>query len=264
MPKMRTDDGIEIHYHVDDYRDPWATGPDETILLSHGFSRSMKWWIQWVPALSRKYRVLRYDIRGCGQSSIPPEGATWSGERLAKDVLNLIDHLSIQKVHWVSFESGGLWGIVFATSYPDRIKSLSMMTTPYAKGGRLGESSSIVREKGLRGWLMDTNRDRLDHSVASPELVEWHLAEHSKTPTPVAVSIMQVVEQTDLTKLLPKIQVPTLMMVGGNSPNRPMEMMRAMETDIPNTKLVVFPGIGNGIQLLMPDQCIAEVLKHVE
>lgn len=264
MPKMRTDDGVEIHYHVEDYRDPWADQPGDTIMLTHGFARSMVWWTQWVPGLSRKYRVVRYDIRGCGKSSEPPEGAEWSEGRLAKDALNLIDHLGIQKIHWVGFESGGLWGITFASTYPERVKSLTVISTPLHKGGAVGNRATVIREGGLRQWLSDTVSTRLDLSLADPKLVRWHLDEHSKTPSNVAASITEVVQTIDISQMIPQIEVPTLIMVGGNSPDRPLDMMRSMESMFPNAKLKVFPGITNGLHLLIPDQCIEEVLKHVE
>lgn len=275
MPKMLTDDGVEIHYHIDDFRDPWITDPGETIVMSHGFSRSMKWWVQWVPALSRKYRVIRYDVRGCGQSSVPPEGATWSADRMGKDVLNVIDHLGIPKIHWVAFESGSIWGVAFAVNHPDRIKSLTVANMPASAatmlrftgtGGEFSKgvkASDRIQEIGLKQWLIDTNATRLDMQVATPELVEWHTAEHSKTPTEVAVPIMRVVEDLDAFSLLPKIQAPTLILIGDRNPNRPLDDQRAMQKAIPNARLAVFSNIGTGLHMLIPDRCIAEVLRFV-
>ena len=263
MPKMTTDDGIEIHYHVDDFRDPWASDPGDTILMSHGFCRGMKWWTQWVPALARKYRVVRYDIRGCGQSDVPPEGAVWSADRLARDPLNLVDYLGIEKFHWVGFESGGLWGVVFATTYPDRVKSLTMCGTPYARIGGLSGTSETINRVGLKQWLVDSTPSQLDVSAAAPGLVEWHIAEHSKTPTQVAVSTMRAVEALDITDMLPKISVPTLIMVGDRSTRRPLDEQSAMQQRIPNARLVVFPNIGSGIHLLIPDRCTEELIRFL-
>jgi len=73
MPKVKASDGVELHYYVDDFRDPWAPETDEAIFMHHGYARSGKWWIQWVPGLSRKYKVIRNDCRGCGQSDVPPQ-----------------------------------------------------------------------------------------------------------------------------------------------------------------------------------------------
>ena len=272
MPKMQTDDGVDIHYHVHDFRDPWITDQGETILLSHGFCRSMKWWNQWVPALSRKYRVVRYDVRGCGFSSQPPEGTPWSADRLAKDALNLIDHLAIDQVHWVGFESGGMWGKVFAINHPDRIKSLAVLNTPSAVAKRnimnlskeQVKGSEVLAKVGLKQWLLDTLTVRMDMKMADPKMMEWHIAEQSKTPTQVAVGISQSLENLSLEGKYEKIQVPTLIMIGDRARNCPVDEQMVVQKQIPNAGLVVFPNIAAGSHLLMPDRCTDEVLRFLE
>ena len=272
MPRMRTDDGVEIHYRVDDFRDPWVGDPGDTILLSHGFSRSMKWFTQWVPALSRKYRVLRYDIRGCVESSAPPEDSTWSGDRLARDALNLVDHLGIQKVHWVGFESGGMWGYVFAINHPDRIKSLTVLNTPstisgrritsVAKGG--AKATDYLKTAELRQWLTETFSTRMDMALADPKMVEWHIAEQSKTPKPVALGINGILETLTLAGKYSSIKVPTLIMLSDKAHNCPVGEQRVVQQQIPDSRMVVFPDIAAGAQLLILDRCTEEVLGFLD
>ena len=83
MPRARIDDTLEMHYELDDYTDPWTT--PETILLVHGVADTSKAWFAWVPLLARRFRVLRPDLRGFGQSSLPPPGYPWSVAGLAED-----------------------------------------------------------------------------------------------------------------------------------------------------------------------------------
>ncbi len=278
MPKARMDDGVEINYRVDDFMDPWIEEKDkETILMHHGFARSMKWWIQWVPALSRKYRVVRYDCRGCGESSIPPEGSEWSAGRFIKDALCLMDQLGIQKVHWVGFESGGLLGILFAVTYPDRIKTLTLPNTPFKvpdneanpKAGQFYtqgyvDQTEAMEKLGLREWLKRSFSNRMDMSKADPKMLEWHLNEHSKTPQHVALSISRFVQVADVSERLSEVKVPTLIMVGDRSPICPLNLQHIMQQKIPNARLFVFGGIGPGIQLLIPDRCTEEMLKFLQ
>ena len=265
MPKIVTDDGVQIHYHVDDFRDPWLTEPPETIVMSHGFARSMKWWTQWVPGLSRKYRVVRYDVRGCGLSSAPGEGAEWSAGRMAADVSSLLDHLGTDKVHFVGFESGGVWGMAFAMGYPQRAATLTVINTPLFLGERRGDHtvSDSVERNGLKQWLIQTNAQRFDPEITPPELAEWHLAEHSKTPSSVAAAIMRIVEDADMTDMLPAITTPTLIMVGDRAVGRPLASQADMRDRIPDARLAVFPGIGAGIHLLRVDECVDQVLTFI-
>lgn len=262
---MVTDDGVEIHYHVDDFRDPWITEPPETIIMSHGFARSMKWWTQWVPGLARKYQVVRYDVRGCGLSSAPGEDAEWSAERMAADVANLLDHLDAERVHWVGFESGGVWGMAFALIYPQRTSTLTVINTPLFLGEKRGDRtvSDSVEKNGLKQWLIQTNAQRFDPEITPPELAEWHLDQHSKTPNNVAAAIMRLVEDADMTDILPNIKAPTLIMVGDRAVGRPIASQADMRERLPDGRLIVFPGIGAGIHLLRVDECVREVLQFI-
>ena len=272
MPFLRTDDGVDIHYDVDDFRDPWISDPGETILLTHGFARSMKWFAQWVPALSRKYRVVRYDVRGCGESSAPPEDALWSADRLAKDALNLVDHLGIEKVHCVGFESGGLWSEVIAINHPERIMSLTVLNTPSTVAerditrlrGGFGKKSEVIEESGLRHWLTDTFSTRVDMSMAPPGLMEWHIAEQCKTPMHVVLGINSILETLSLAGKYSMIKAPTLIMVTEKSRNCPLEEQRVVQQQISNARVVVLDNIAAGAHLLMPDRCTEEVLRFVE
>jgi pimeloyl-ACP methyl ester carboxylesterase len=72
MPQfIQTSDGIRIAYTIDDFTDPWRQAP--TLLLLHAAMGSAKRWYAAVPALCRQYRVVRMDLRGHGDSQVPPE-----------------------------------------------------------------------------------------------------------------------------------------------------------------------------------------------
>lgn len=116
MPRTRIDDTLEMHYELDDYTDPWTT--PETILLVHGVADTSKAWFAWVPLLARRFRVLRPDLRGFGQSSLPPPGYPWSVAGLARDLKGLLDHLLIAAVHVVGQRVGGSVAMQFAHDYP--------------------------------------------------------------------------------------------------------------------------------------------------
>ena len=67
MPSVRLSPGLEMHYRVDDFTDPWTT--PESILLLHGNAESGASWYRWVPVLGRQFRVVRPDMRGFGRST---------------------------------------------------------------------------------------------------------------------------------------------------------------------------------------------------
>jgi len=126
------------------------------------------------------------------------------------------------------------------------------------------DPAAAIEKLGLREWLKRSYSNRMDLSKADPKMLEWHLNEHAKTPTPVAVKIMRFVQVADVSERLSEVKVPTLLLVGDRSPPCPLDQQRFMQQNIPNAKLVVFEGVGQGIHLLMPERCTGEMLKFLQ
>ncbi len=77
MPRVRTDDGVELHYYVDDFTDPWRDEDEkETIVLYPALWEPGRFLAPMVPTLARRYRVVRPDYRGRGESGAPPPDQT--------------------------------------------------------------------------------------------------------------------------------------------------------------------------------------------
>jgi pimeloyl-ACP methyl ester carboxylesterase len=144
MPEIITDDGVRLHYLVEDYCDPWRDA-HQTVLLYHGYLKSLEHWTPFVPAVARHYRVVRFDVRGAGKSGVPRDDAEWSVDRLIADALNLMDALGIRKVHWAGFESGGLLGLILAANRPERVASVACFNTPYRSPGSENTMKDLFR-----------------------------------------------------------------------------------------------------------------------
>ena len=76
-------DGNRIAYTIDDFTDPWR--PPETLLLLHAAMGSSQRWYAAVPPLARHYRVVRMDLRGHGESQVPPPEPPLTMPRLVLD-----------------------------------------------------------------------------------------------------------------------------------------------------------------------------------
>jgi pimeloyl-ACP methyl ester carboxylesterase len=150
----------EMYYEVDDYTDPWLKQTD-TVLLQHGVGRSSRFWYHWVPALAGRYRVVRRDLRGHGQSSDPGREHKWSIDELIDDMKSFLDALELDRVHYVGESIGGILGVVFAAKWPERLKSLTVCSTPTsirasarkALTGGDRELTSELGKVGGGGWV---------------------------------------------------------------------------------------------------------------
>ena len=95
MQHFNASDGVRLAYTIDDFTDPWLKAP--TLLLLHAAMGHSQRYYAWVPRLCRHYRVVRMDLRGHGESAVPPAEPALSMERLVKDMAELLDHLGLQE-----------------------------------------------------------------------------------------------------------------------------------------------------------------------
>src|SRR4051812_7529127 len=119
--------GCDLAYDDDCFAPPWL--PVETVLLVHGVAESAQAWTEWVPQLSGSFRVVRPDLPGFGDSSVP-DGFRWSLENQAECLIALMNHLELQRVHVVGAKFGGTLAMYLASEIPDRVLSLSVFGSP--------------------------------------------------------------------------------------------------------------------------------------
>jgi pimeloyl-ACP methyl ester carboxylesterase len=258
---------IDIHYDLADYTVPWRETPAETFLLYHGYARNMQFWRPWIPLLAADYRVLWFDARGCGETTKPPPGSRMSFSQLAGDAIGLMDHLGIDKVHWVGESSGGIVGMTAALEHGERLSTLTLCDTPFKRSPNiaatytLGEATRAAAfdKYGVGGWCRQTLSYRIDTTKASPALCEWYIAEMDKTPTHCAVAMDGAVAEGDMWPRLPEIKTPTLILAGAKSPIAREAEVKAMQGRMPAAKLVAFEGYGHGVNMVAPERCVAEI-----
>ncbi|WP_144632820.1 3-oxoadipate enol-lactonase [Bordetella genomosp. 13] len=113
-------------------------GPDDApaLVLSNSLGSSADMWSQQVPAFARHFRVLRYDTRGHGRSSVPD--GEYRFDRLAEDVRELMDHVGIERAHFCGLSMGGPTGMTLALAHPQRVDRLVLCNT----AARLGSVDS--------------------------------------------------------------------------------------------------------------------------
>src|SRR5258705_9072212 len=87
MPYLDLPD-CKLHYKIDDHTDAW-TQPD-SVLFVHGFTENTEAWRQWVPHFSRRYRMIRIDQRGFGQSGPVAKDYPLTTDRYVNDLARVI------------------------------------------------------------------------------------------------------------------------------------------------------------------------------
>ncbi len=251
--KVKLDDGIELFYTVDDFTDPWAEA--ETVVLHHGMAKNHKLWYAWIPTIARHYRVVRFDMRGMGQSTAPQPGYPWSVDNFAGDLLELMDKLELGRVHLIGETVGGSIAMRFATLHQERLLSLTACTSPTSfDDPHHGESADLIEREGVAAWVDNTIGRRLDPQIVPPEYTRWYAEQMAATPAHV-VGGFQRNAGGDLRPLLGAVKTPTLILAAANLREEVLGDFRDAADFFPNGRRVVFPGVYGFVQHVLPVPC---------
>jgi 3-oxoadipate enol-lactonase len=174
MPFAQLED-TRIHYDL--------AGPPRAPVLafSNSLGATLSMWDQQVPAFEKQFRVLRYDTRGHGQSSVTP--GPYAIEQLARDVLALLDELKLDRVYFCGLSMGGQTGMWLALNAAGRFHKLVLCNTAAKIGTPEMWNTRIesVRKGGMK-------------SISSAVMERWFSADYRTKSPDVVVSTKLMLE----------------------------------------------------------------------
>jgi 3-oxoadipate enol-lactonase len=201
-----------------------AGDPDSPVLLfSNSLGTNLSMWSPQLPVFEKQFRVLRYDTRGHGQSTVTP--GPYSIEQLGKDVLNLLDALKLDRVHFCGLSMGGMIGMWLGINAPERLNKLVLCNT----GAKIGNAEEwrarieAVRKAGLKSmapavierWFTPAFRAKSPEEVAATQVVLENVDGEGYVANCAAV------RDFDGRETISKIGVPTLVIAGAHDPATP-------------------------------------------
>ena len=264
MPKVRISPELEMNYRLDDFTDPW-TKP-ETILLAHGNCESGAAWYRWVPVLARRFRVVRPDMRGFGESTPMPRDFPWSLDVLADDYCRLMDALGVERFHLVGAKIAGVVSRALAARRPQRVASLTVVGSPppLRKGAdKIPELTREFETLGIEHWARRNMAGRLGDDFP-PEGIEWWTAFMGRTALSTEIGFNASINYSDIRADIPKIACPTLVITTEGSGLASVEETRAWQQQIPDSRLLVLPGNSYHVAASHPEQCAQATLEFIE
>ena len=130
----------------------YATFGDKSnpaLLLSNSLGTSYHMWQPQIDALQNDYFIICYDTRGHGKSSAPK--GPYNLDQLGQDVIDLLDHLNIDKAFFCGISMGGMTGQWLAINHPERFHHLMLCNTAAKIGNESAwvDRAQSVREQGL-------------------------------------------------------------------------------------------------------------------
>jgi 3-oxoadipate enol-lactonase len=229
--------GAELHVQVDGpEHKPW-------LVLSNSLGCALEMWEPQAAAFSRDYRLLRYDTRGHGRSSVPARPYTL--QQLGADVLGLLDAFGIERAHYCGLSMGGATGMWLATHAPQRIERLVLCNTtpwlgpPETMNARIAtmlrDGMPAMVEAILDRWFTPEFRAR------DPRAVDRIRQMLLTTPVGGYVGCCEAIRDMDQRASLAHIAAPTLVIAGTHDPAPTPAAARAWASALPNASFLELP-----------------------
>jgi 3-oxoadipate enol-lactonase len=250
VPKSRVN-GIDLYYEVQ--------GTGEPVLLIAGFACDHTIWTLVVPALAARHRVIVFDNRGVGQSS----GAETvsSIRQMAEDAAGLLDAIGLGAVHVAGHSMGGLIAQELALTHPERVRSLSLLSTSAQVNDR---GKAILESWGELPRLVDAatmNRLLLPWMYTSafyakPGAIERLIDRIVTNPFPPSAEVIsrqcRAIATFQLSGALGDLDCPTEVFAGSEDILIPVGLSEQLARSIRNARLVVLEGTGHGMLIESP------------
>jgi 3-oxoadipate enol-lactonase len=246
-----------------------VTGPEDApvLVLSNSLGTTSAMWDPQAEALAERFRLVRYDTRGHGESPTPP--GPYSIDDVGGDVVALLDELGIERAHFAGLSLGGMTGMWLAGHAPERVDRLVLLCTSARMGPAQtwADRAATVREQGtgaiveatLERWL--TDGFRADH----PNTVKRIRAMFESIDDEGYANCCAIIEHMDLTPDLGSIAAPTLVIGGAQDPSTPpAEHAEAIAAAIGGARLEVLDPGAHLLNIERPEDVTRLISDHLE
>ena len=260
---IHTDDGLDLA-HAE-----YGTG-DPPLLLLHGFTGSSLDWVDVIDELAAGRRVVAYDQRGHGDSTNTGKAGSYTFDRLAADLLHVIDGCGLAPLDLLGHSMGGIVAMKLALAQPDRLRSLILMDTAAAPAGGIAAAFidmvvNTAREKGMAG-VADMFVRFLEQQPTPPRAAVIERVRRKMTTMDVeafAAFASELNTYESMLDGLSRLDLPVTVIVGEND-NGLRVGADVLADTIPGATLVVIPDAGHSPQEDNSSAWLAAVRGHLD
>jgi pimeloyl-ACP methyl ester carboxylesterase len=243
-----------------DYTVRGDSGP--VLLLIHGFPLDRRIWKVVEAKIPASVRLVLPDLRGHGKSMLPP--GPCAIDDYARDLLELMDRLSVPKFHVAGHSMGGYILLALRRLAPERIAGGALVSSralPDNEDGRKTREATAQRaEKEGPGFLAGTMPERAVGASPPPGVIDTlRKIIREAQPKGVAAASRAMAARVDSTPELSKIAFPMLVFAGRGDKIVPAAESEAMAKAIPGAKLVWCEQSGHVPMLEEPDLLAGEL-----
>lgn len=225
------------------------------VLLIHGLGGNLSFWANQAREFSRRFRTIRFDLRGHGNSS-PSIHQTLADH--AEDLRYLLDELELERAALVGLSMGGMIAQYFAATLPDRVSALVLTGTvpKFAPPGRdrLNLLADLADREGMDGVIGNFVGGLFGVETPATDPRYRAVAEaFSEQDTRSFAAAARALAEADVSSLLENISAPTFLCYGENDRLTPPKSGQRLADRIAGARLAVIPGGGHVLPIENPD-----------
>ncbi len=257
--RITVGDGVALACEID--------GAGEPVLLLHGLGGSRANWQPQLEALTARYRVVRYDIRGHGDSDKPRRG--YRLPTLAADAATLIRDLGLGSAHVVGLSLGGMIGLQLAIDSPQLVRSLTIVNSGPEVVGRTPREKRKLATRLLLTWALGPRRlasllvRTLFPKPEQEPLRHEFITQMAANDRHAYLATTRAIFGWSVAARLSEIACPVLV-VAGDRDYTPVSRKQEYVQKLRDCKLVVITDSGHATPMDRPDEFNQQLLLFLD
>ncbi len=221
------------------------------VVFLHGFPFDHTLWDAQAALLARDFRVITYDQRGLGRSSVPLHAYLF--ESFVDDLLTLLDHLHVTRAVLCGLSMGGYVALRCAERSPETIQGLVLCDTRSeadTNAVKLKRSADlrIIREQGMEAFADNFLKSVFSPVTGASKPNVVHAVRNMILSCPsegIQKALVALATRTDTTGALSNLRAPSLVLVGEDDRITPPSAARELHQRLPDSELVLIPEAGH-------------------
>ncbi len=250
---------IDVSYRIE--------GQGPALYMVHGIGSRKVTWDGLIPELIQHFTCVSYDLRGHGDSPIPP--TPFALEDLVDDLEALRAKLGHEQIHIIGHSLGGMIGPAYARAYPERILSVGLLSTA---AGRTEEDSAklkavinLMEDQGVMA-IITTLVERWysnEFIAARPDLIEMRIKQVEDTPEDIFLNVFWIYATTEMGPWLHEIECPCLVLTGEFDGGCNPRLNHFMHGELPDSELVILEGLKHSILIEAPERVLSPLKQFL-
>jgi len=251
VPRFDYDD-ISMFYKV--------AGEGSPVLLIHGLGGDHRGWEFQEKDLAARFHIIMPDLRGHGQTTVDELGMMIPPDLIADDLYALLKHLGHEKVHVVGISLGGMIAQKFVLKYPERVDKLVLVDTTPKITEDLIDVVYSWREAQVEGgneayfWTSLRSGYSDEWIESNPDMVQYLKEKSADTNDEGVLAAGLGFSTIDFTNQLSEIKAETLVIHGDEDRIMNLELGKALNKGIRDSKLKILRGCGHSPDVQMTEE----------